>query len=51
MPVHRQTNDTTPNPPGSMQEQPTPLLPEQQAFHQHLRALAASARSGRSWNW
>ena len=43
MPVHRQTKDTTPNTPGSMQEQLTPLLPEQQEFHQHLRALAQSA--------
>ena len=43
MPVHRQKKDTTPHPPGSTQEQPASPLPDQQEFHQHLRALAQSA--------
>jgi len=30
MPVHRQKKDTTPTPPGSTQEQTTPVLPDQQ---------------------
>jgi putative transposase len=42
MPVHRQKKDTTPHTPGSTQ-QPTSPLPEQQEFHQHLRALARRA--------
>ncbi len=40
MPVHRKKKDTTPNTPGSRQEQPAPPLPDQQAFHQYLRELA-----------
>ena len=40
MPVHRKKKDTTPNTPGSTQEQPAPPLPDQQEFHQHLRELA-----------
>jgi putative transposase len=41
MPVHRRKKDTTPNTPGSTQEQPATPLPDQQAFHQqHLRELA-----------
>jgi putative transposase len=43
MPVHRQKKDTTPNSLGSTQEQSAPPLPDQQEFHQHLRALAQSA--------
>ena|SRR5260221_14556539 len=43
MPIHRQKKNTTPNTPSSTQEQSTPPLPEQQEFHQHLRALAQSA--------
>jgi len=43
MPVHRQKKDTTPLPSGSTPEQTAPALPEQQEFHQHLRALAQSA--------
>src|SRR5437899_8433709 len=43
MPVHRQKKDTTPHTPGSTQEQPASPLPDQQEFHQHLRALAQSA--------
>src|SRR6266496_1342216 len=43
MPVHRQKKDTTPNPPGSTQERTVPPLPDQQAFHQHLRELARGA--------
>ena len=38
--VHRKKKDTTPNTPCSTQEQPAPPLPDQQAFHQHLRELA-----------
>ena len=40
MPVHRKKKDTTPNTPVSMQQQPTPPLPDQQEFHQRLRELA-----------
>jgi putative transposase len=43
MPVHRQKKDTTPKTPGSTQEQTAPPLPDQQAFHQHLRELARGA--------
>ena len=44
MPVHRhQKKDTTPHTPGSTQQQPASPLPDQQEFHQHLRALAQSA--------
>jgi putative transposase len=43
MSVYRQKKDTTPHTPGSTQEQPSSPLPEQQEFHQHLRALAQSA--------
>jgi putative transposase len=39
MPVHQKKN-TTPKSPGSTQEQTVPPLPDQQAFHQHLRELA-----------
>ncbi len=34
---------TTPEHPLSTSEQSSPLLPEQQEFHQHLRALAQGA--------
>jgi putative transposase len=43
MPVHRHKKDSTPHTPGSTQEQPASPRPEQQEFHQHLRALAQSA--------
>ncbi len=43
MPVHRQKKDTTPNTPGSTQEQTAPALPEPQAFQQYLRELARGA--------
>ena len=43
MPVYRQKKDTTPNTPGSTQEQTSPPLPEQHAFHQYLRELARGA--------
>ena len=43
MPVHRQKKDTTPNTSGSTPEQTAPALPEQRAFHQHLRELARGA--------
>ncbi len=43
MPVHRQKKDTTPTPPGSTQEQTTPVLPDQQTFQQYLRELARAA--------
>src|SRR6266516_2664542 len=43
IPVHHQKKDTTPNPPGSTQERTVPPLPDQQAFHQHLRELAHGA--------
>jgi hypothetical protein len=43
MPVHRQKKDTTPNTPGSTQEQTAPGLPEQQTFQQYLRELARCA--------
>ena len=40
MPVHRQKKDTTPDTPGSTQEQTSPALPDQQTFQQYLRELA-----------
>ncbi len=43
MPVHRQKKDTTHKTPGSTQEQTAPPLPDQQAFHQHVRELARGA--------
>ena len=43
MPVHRQKKDTTTTPPGSMQEQTVPPLPDQQTFQQYLRELARGA--------
>jgi putative transposase len=43
MPVHRQKKDTTPKTSGSTPEQTAPALPEQRAFHQHLRELARGA--------
>jgi putative transposase len=43
MPVPSKKKDTTPNTPGSTQEQTAPTLPRQQEFHQHLHALAQSA--------
>src|SRR5258708_8588477 len=43
MPVHRQLKDTTPDTPGSTQEQTAPALPDQQTFQQYLRELARSA--------
>ncbi len=43
MPVHRQKKDTTPNTHVSTQEQTAPPLPDQQAFHQHVRELARGA--------
>ena len=43
MPIHRQKKDTTPNTSGSTPEQTAPALPEQRAFHQHLRELARGA--------
>lgn len=43
MPVHRQKKDTTPDTPGSTQEQTTPVLPDQQTFQQYLRELARAA--------
>jgi len=42
MSVHCQKKDTTPHIPGSTQEQPASPMPDQQEFHQHLRALAQS---------
>src|SRR5229473_415989 len=42
MPVHRQKKDTTPDTPGSTQEQTAPALPDQQTFQQYLRELARS---------
>ncbi len=42
MPVHRKKN-TTPNSLGLTRERSAPPLPDQQEFHQHLRALAQSA--------
>jgi len=42
MPVSKQKRTTAPAP-LSMPEPSSPELPEQQAFHQHLRALAQSA--------
>ena len=43
MPVHRQKKETTAHTPGSTQQLPTSPLPDQQEFHQHLRALARGA--------
>jgi putative transposase len=43
MPVHHKKKNTTPKTPGSTQEQTVPPLPDQQAFHQHLRELARGA--------
>jgi putative transposase len=43
MPVHRQKKDTTPETPGSTQEQTAPTLPDQQTFQHYLRELARSA--------
>jgi len=43
MPVHRQKKDTTPDTPGSTQEQTAPALPDQQTFQHYLRELARSA--------
>jgi hypothetical protein len=43
MPVHRQKKDTTPATSGSTPEQTAPALPEQRAFHQHVRELARAA--------
>ena len=42
MPVHHQKKDTTPDTPGSTQEQTAPALPDQQTFQQYLRELARS---------
>src|SRR5260370_5182641 len=43
MPVHRQLKDTTPDTPGSTQEQTAPALPDQQTCQQYLRELSRSA--------
>src|SRR5712692_21598 len=43
MPVHRKKKDTTPNTPGSTQEQTAPGLPDPQTFQQYLRDLARGA--------
>ena len=43
MSVHRHKKDTTAPPPGSMQEQTIPPLPDQQIFRQYLRELARDA--------
>jgi putative transposase len=43
MPVYRKKKDTTPDTPGSTQEQTASPLPEQQAFQQYLRELARRA--------
>jgi len=43
MPVSRQKKDTTPELPGSTQEQSAPALPDQQTFQQYLRELARGA--------
>jgi len=43
MPVHRKKKDTTPNTPGSTQEQTAPALPDPQTFQQYLRELARGA--------
>ncbi len=43
MPFHRQKKDTTPDTPGSTQEQTAPALPDQQTFQQYLRELARAA--------
>jgi hypothetical protein len=42
MPVHANKRITTPAP-DSTPGQPAPALPDQQEFHQHLRALARYA--------
>ena len=43
MPVYRQKKDSTPDTPGSTQEQTAPALPDQQTFQQYLRELARGA--------
>jgi transposase-like protein len=43
MPVSRKKKRPIPETPLSTSEQSSILLPEQQEFHQHLRALARSA--------
>ena len=43
MPVYRKKKDTTPETPGSTQEQTASPLPEQQAFQQYVRELARRA--------
>jgi putative transposase len=43
MPVYRRKKDTTPEPPGSTQEQTASPLPDQQTFQQYLRELARAA--------
>jgi hypothetical protein len=43
MPIHRQKKCTTTNSTDSTPMQPTPPLPTQQEFHQHLRELARGA--------
>ena len=43
MPVSRQKKNTTPDTPGSTQEQAAPALPDQQTFQQYLRELARGA--------
>jgi len=43
MPVSRKKEPITPTNHAPTPEPSTPLLPEQQEFHQHLRALAQSA--------
>lgn len=43
MPVSRKKKRITQDPDASTTEQPTPLLPSQQEFHQYLRTLAQSA--------
>ncbi len=40
MPVYRKKKCSTTNSSDSTQEQSTPVLPDQQEFHQHLRELA-----------
>jgi hypothetical protein len=42
MPVSRKKEPITPTNHAPPPEPSAPLLPEQQAFHQHLHALAAS---------
>src|SRR6266852_9655871 len=43
MPVHRKKKDTTTTPELATAEPSSPVLPEQQVFHQYLRTLAQSA--------